>query len=103
MIARATLLLLVATLAACRAQTPFEAAFGDGDVAVDLFVHDARIVDGTGGPAREGDVLARDGRILFVGVADAGLVHAARTIDAGGRVLAPGFIDLHAHGDPLAS
>lgn len=60
-------------------------------------IRGARIVDGTGGPSSHGDVLVRDGRI-----ADVGMVAApagARIVDADGRVLAPGFIDMHAHSD----
>jgi N-acyl-D-amino-acid deacylase len=63
----------------------------------DLIVRNARIVDGTGAPARNGDVAVKDGRIVAVG-SFAG--SAARTIDAGGRVLTPGFIDIHTHFDP---
>src|SRR5437016_6228185 len=62
----------------------------------DLLIINARIVDGTGGPAASGSVGVRDGRIVTVGNA-AG--PAARTIDAAGKVLAPGFIDPHSHSD----
>ena len=62
----------------------------------DLLITNARIVDGTGGPSVNGSVAVRDGRIAGVGrVAGA----AARTIDAHGLVLAPGFIDPHSHSD----
>lgn len=62
----------------------------------DLLIRDAEIVDGTGSPARRGDVGIKDGRIAAVGqVADP----AARTVDAAGQVLAPGFVDLHTHYD----
>ena len=62
----------------------------------DLLITNARIVDGTGGPSITGSVAVRDGRIAAVGrVAGP----AARTIDAGGKVVAPGFIDPHSHSD----
>ena len=62
----------------------------------DLLITNARIVDGTGGPSITGSVAVRDGRIAGVGrVAGP----AARTIDAHGLVLAPGFIDPHSHSD----
>lgn len=67
-----------------------------------LFIRDARIVDGTGGPQRRGSIAVRDGRIAAVGEdvdrADAG--PGAREIDARGQVVAPGFIDVHTHFDP---
>ena len=62
----------------------------------DLLITNARIIDGTGGPSVTGSVAVRDGRIAGVGrVAGP----ATRTIDAGGKVVAPGFIDPHSHSD----
>jgi len=62
----------------------------------DLLITNARIVDGTGGPSIAGSVAVRGGSIADVG-AVAGA--ATRTIDAGGKVIAPGFIDAHSHSD----
>ncbi len=61
----------------------------------DLLIRNARVVDGTGNPWFRADVALRDGRIAAVGrLADAS---AAQVVDAAGRVLAPGFIDIHTH------
>ena len=80
-------------------------AFKDAEKAAgghfDIFIADARIVDGTGKPAFRGDVLVKGDSIAFVGDAPDAKVKAARTIQAGGRVLAPGFIDTHSHGNAL--
>jgi len=63
---------------------------------LDLLIRDAEIVDGTGAPARRGDVGVCDGRIVAIGeVGDS----ATKTVDAAGQVLAPGFVDLHTHYD----
>lgn len=64
----------------------------------DLLVRDARIVDGTGAAWRRGDVGVRGDRIAAVGPPGslAG-ASAVRVVDAAGRVLAPGFIDVHTH------
>ena len=62
----------------------------------DLLIKDATIVDGTGGPPRQGDVAVEGERIVALGRIAA---PAARTVDAGGRVVAPGIIDLHTHYD----
>ena len=61
----------------------------------DLLIRNARIVDGTGNPWFRGDVAVKDGLISGMGML-AGAA-ATRTIDAGGRVVAPGFIDVHTH------
>jgi N-acyl-D-amino-acid deacylase len=61
----------------------------------DVLIRNARIVDGAGNPWFRGSVAVKDGRIAAVGaLADAS---AARVIDAAGRVVAPGFIDVHVH------
>jgi len=61
----------------------------------DLVLRDARIVDGTGAPWFRGDVAIRGDTIAAVGPRARGT--ASRTIDVGGQVVAPGFIDLHTH------
>jgi N-acyl-D-amino-acid deacylase len=61
----------------------------------DLVLRNARIVDGTGSPWFRGDVAIRGDTIVHVAPSIA--APAARTIDVGGNVVAPGFIDLHTH------
>jgi N-acyl-D-aspartate/D-glutamate deacylase len=64
----------------------------------DLVVRNARLVDGSGGPAVEGDLAVDGDRIVAVG--HVGAVGAGATeIDAAGRVVAPGFVDVHTHDD----
>jgi N-acyl-D-amino-acid deacylase len=63
----------------------------------DLVIDNARIVDGSGAPARHGSVAVSDGRI--VAVDGRGGEAARERLDAGGLVLAPGFIDPHTHYD----
>src|SRR4051795_5801815 len=62
----------------------------------DLIITDCRIVDGTGRSAFHGDVAVDDGVITDVGIVDR---QARRTIDAGGALLTPGFVDIHPHFD----
>ncbi|HWW85465.1 MAG TPA: D-aminoacylase, partial [Vicinamibacterales bacterium] len=62
----------------------------------DLLVTNARIVDGTGGPSSTGSVAVRGGRIVGMGQVTGA---ATRTINAQGKVVAPGFIDPHSHSD----
>ena len=63
----------------------------------DLVIDNARIVDGTGAPAFTGGVAVDNGRIAAVGITSG--VAARERLDAGGLVLAPGFIDPHTHYD----
>jgi N-acyl-D-aspartate/D-glutamate deacylase len=63
----------------------------------DLLLRGGRIVDGTGNPAFTGDLGIRQGRIAAMGHLDGKT--AARTIEAGGLTIAPGFIDIHNHSD----
>ncbi len=86
-----------AVLAACTDPMP------PSDVLYDLRIDDAWIVDGTGAEGYAGHVLVADGMIVYAG-SGALTAYAARdTVDAAGRVLAPGFIDLHAHGSEAAT
>ncbi|RPE13571.1 D-aminoacylase [Chitinophaga lutea] len=62
----------------------------------DLLIRHAKIIDGTGNSWYYGDVAVKDGRILQTGRLPATL-KASRTIEAGGLVVAPGFIDVHTH------
>jgi len=62
----------------------------------DLKLTDGTLVDGTGAPAVRGDLGIKDGRIAALGAAPG---QATRTTDAGGRVIAPGFVDIHTHYD----
>lgn len=71
-----------------------------GSIAYDLLLTGGTVIDGTGAAGRGADVAIRDGRIVAVG-ADLPRDSTTRTIDAAGHVVAPGFIDLHAHLDPL--
>ncbi len=66
---------------------------------IDLLVTDARIVDGLGGPAFEGSVAVSGDRIVAVLRDGPFEVATARRFDAAGRVLAPGFVDVHQHSD----
>jgi len=63
----------------------------------DILIQNGRIADGTGNPSFLGDVGIKGGRIAGLGKLSGKT--AARTIDAKGLVVSPGFIDMHNHSD----
>ncbi len=64
---------------------------------VDLLIRNAQIIDGTGAPPRHGDIAVTDDQIVAIGALSD--MSAATEIDAGGKAVAPGFIDVHTHDD----
>jgi N-acyl-D-amino-acid deacylase len=64
----------------------------------DLVITGGTVVDGTGLPRRRADVGIKDGRVAAVGFIEAR--EGERSIDATGRVVAPGIVDPHTHYDP---
>src|SRR5438067_8062106 len=64
---------------------------------LDLLILHGKLVDGSGKGPRKADVGIRGDRIVFVGDAQKTKLEAARTIDAKGLIVAPGFIDPHTH------
>lgn len=66
-------------------------------MAHDLVIRGGRVVDGTGGEPFDADIAVDGGRIARVG--DLGNVAVTTTIDASGRIVTPGFVDIHTHLD----
>jgi N-acyl-D-aspartate/D-glutamate deacylase len=66
----------------------------------DLVVRDAWLVDGSGAPGRAADVVVDAGRVVEVtGPGAASTASAARVVDAAGRLVTPGWVDVHTHYD----
>jgi N-acyl-D-amino-acid deacylase len=87
-VTRVAVLLAALACASLQAQAPSPGAF-------DILITNARVLDGSGNPWMAGDVGIRGDRIAAVGRLSGST--AARVIDAGGLILAPGFIDVHSH------
>ncbi|MBO0852365.1 MAG: amidohydrolase family protein, partial [Nocardia sp.] len=72
----------------------------------DIVIRGGDVVDGTGAPPRRADLAIDGDRIAEVGT---GIAQGRREIDASGRIVTPGFIDVHTHldaqlfWDPLAT
>ena len=62
----------------------------------DLAVRNARVIDGSGSPEFIGDIAVSSGVITDVGQVDG---TARQEIDADGRLLTPGWVDIHTHYD----
>ncbi|MEO8334973.1 MAG: D-aminoacylase [bacterium] len=70
-------------------------------VPYDLLIRNGRVIDGTGRPSFRADVAIAAGRVALVSPTPIPAQTARRVIDAAGRVVAPGFIDMHTHLEPL--
>jgi N-acyl-D-aspartate/D-glutamate deacylase len=68
----------------------------------DLTIRNAHLADGTGAPARPADVVVEGDRIVDVALPGEGSA-ARREIDADGRLVTPGFVDIHTHYDGQAT
>jgi N-acyl-D-amino-acid deacylase len=66
-------------------------------MSADIVIRGGTVVDGTGGPGHRADVAVERGRITEVGPRVA--ANGARVLEAEGRIVAPGFIDIHTHYD----
>lgn len=75
----------------------FSASALNAQERYDLLITNGRVMDGSGNPWVRADVGVRGDRIVAVG--DLAGATATRTIDATDRLVVPGFIDIHSHGD----
>jgi len=73
------------------------AGCSDAPPDVDLILRGGTLVDGSGAAATPADVAVHDGVIHAIG--SLGSLTAAREIDASGKVVSPGFVDMHSHAD----
>jgi len=84
-----------------KAPTPFDLYLQTTDNKVDILIKDGQIIDGSGNPAYEASMLIKADTIAFIGEVDTSKIQIKKTIDAAGKIISPGFIDAHAHGNPL--
>lgn len=66
----------------------------------DWHIAGGAIIDGAGEEPYQADILIRADSIGYIGPVDSDTVNAKHKVDASSRVVTPGFIDLHAHGNP---
>ena len=88
--------LIIATLA-CQPRAVPPA----GAETYDLLIAGGTLIDGTGSARKRADVAISGDRIALVSATPIPASRARRVIDATGKIVAPGFIDLHAHLEPL--
>lgn len=88
-------------ITACGSPTEFEKLISNNN-HFDIVIINGNIIDGSGAEGFKADLLIRDDVIAFVGKIDLAKIEVDKTIDAQGQVISPGFIDVHAHGNPLS-
>ena len=95
----------VATAALLASCQPAPQSFLSEYQAIDILIENGSVLDGLGNGAVTADVVVVGDSIVFVGDAaftdDDLNTRVGRHINAAGKIVAPGFIDLHSHGDPL--
>ncbi|MEP6820422.1 MAG: D-aminoacylase [bacterium] len=91
------LLLAISLIAAGSHGADTEVTATTRRLRVDLLIVGGRVIDGSGTKPRRADIGIQGDRIVFIGNAETSGSTAARTIDATGLVVAPGFIDPHTH------
>lgn len=79
----------------------FNAAGSDQKQTLDLVISNALVVDGTGKKAYKANLYIGQGKITAIDTTLSPVDDSIKTIQADGRAVTPGFIDLHSHGDPL--
>src|SRR5262245_41153787 len=89
--------LLAAAACAGASNSPSAARQGTSD----LVITNGTIIDGTGDARYRGDVAIIGDRVVRIERGSIPRGSARRTIDASGMIVSPGFIDLHAHLDPV--
>jgi len=67
----------------------------------DWHIDNATVIDGKGQASYQADLLVRGDAIGFIGEVHPDTISAKNYVDATGKIVSPGFIDAHAHGDPL--
>ena len=92
--------LLCFCMACQHSPTAFELLIGQ-QTEFDLAIVGGMLVDGSGNPGYAADILVSDGKIAFIGAVDLSQVQVNDTIVARGKIVSPGFIDVHTHGNPL--
>ncbi|MBX2814514.1 MAG: hypothetical protein KTR24_00885, partial [Saprospiraceae bacterium] len=99
------LLLAFTSLGSCQepSTTPAEARVPDTTLVYDLLIMDGLLIDGSGMTGRYDAILVSGDSIAYVGPLDTAKIDYRRHLDARQNVVTPGFIDLHAHGDPMQS
>ncbi len=93
--------LLLLLVSCVPAPTPFEQFLAtNGGNTFDLCIKNGRVLDGSGSAAYAADILLKGKTIVYIGKTDSSKIDCIQTIQASGKVITPGFIDAHAHGNP---
>ncbi len=100
MLKTARLIFLLVVIVSCNQETEFSKLIA-GSNTFDLLIINGSIVDGTGSEPYAADLLIRADTIAYIGRVDTTRINYKSAINAKEQVVTPGFIDTHAHGDPL--
>lgn len=94
------ILVFLLSILSCTQESDFDIFIQENDT-FDVLIKNGRVVDGITEEAYEADLLIRNDEIVYVGEVKESKITVDRTIDAKGKVVTPGFIDINSHADPL--
>lgn len=89
------------SLSTCKPVDPFQEFLAGSGQEYDLLIHGGQVLDGVNSSSQRADILIQQDSIVFIGLIDTNLISVKTILDASGKYVSPGFIDTHAHGDPL--
>lgn len=101
LLARNPIWLLIIAFFSCNPPSPFQQLLETQGRQYHLLIRNGQVLDGQDSIPRLADMLIRNDSILFIGEVDTSSIVVEQAIDATGKYVTPGFIDTHAHGNPL--
>ncbi len=92
--------LVLSVIIGCQGKSSFDDVVSESN-DFDILIQGGQFIDGTGVSPFQADLLIRADTIAYIGSVDVSRINTSKIIDAKDYMVTPGFIDTHAHGDPL--
>lgn len=101
MMKKSCLICLLILVWACSSPSAFDELIAVNN-RFDVAIMGGTVIDGSGHDSYEADLLIQNGKIVFIGEVTLDKIEVREVLEARGKIVSPGFIDVHAHGNPLS-